>query len=370
MKLSGGGQVEDHNNRRSLSIALRTWQKRELEQYPQLRYLFFELTRQCNLRCRHCGSLCPSAGARDEMETERLLRLVDDAAASFSPKELMFCITGGEPLLRRDWFEICSHISRRGFLWGMTTNGTLIDGECAKRLEAAGMASVGVSLDGLRDTHEALRGVSGCYEKALAGIRALVRNGSFRSVQVITVVSTLNLSQLEEMYRLVRELGVDSWKITAVEPVGEARKNPELLLSRGQFLEMLEFVREKRGGSAPRVTFGCPHFLPEPYDDTVRKEHFLCGAGTLIASIAANGDILACLDIDDRESARQGNIYEDDFLQVWKDGYQEFRRNKGLLDPKCRRCGHLEFCRGGAWHTWDYQTNTQRVCFYNGGTDR
>lgn len=347
------------------SLALRGWQKKLLEASPQLRYLFLELTRQCNLRCRHCGSLCPSHGDLKLVDTERLKALIDEVVRSFSPDRLMFCVTGGEPLLRKDWFELCSYISEKGFLWGMTTNGTLIDDRCAERLEEAGMASVGVSLDGLREAHEALRGVPGCFDRAVAGIKALVKNGSFRAVQVITVVNTLNISQLEEFYRFIQALGVDSWKIAAIEPIGEARKNPELLLNRGQFMQMLEFIREKRELGALEVTFCCSHFLPGPYDAAVRRDHFLCGAGTMIASVASNGDILACLDIDDRERTAQGNIYRDDFVQVWNNGFADFRKNKGVLDSTCRRCEHLDFCRGGSWHTWDVKTNTQSVCFCN-----
>lgn len=358
--------------REKVSLEFRAWQRQRLEQDPHLRYLFLELTRQCNLSCKHCGSLCPSANDAGQLSAEEFKKFIRDISMeisinyyTFPRTQLMFCITGGEPLLREDLFDICSEITRCGFLWGMTTNGTLIDDACARRLAEAGMASVGVSLDGLRETHEALRGVPGCFDKAVAGIKALVKNGSFRSVQVITVVNALNFSQLEKIYRLVKRLGVDSWKLTSIEPIGEAKKHPELLLNREQYLQMLEFIRRKREKSRLKITFGCAHYLPDPYDNTVRSEHFICGAGTLIASVAANGDILACLDIDDREHTVQGNIRQDRFREVWRDGFADFRKNKGLSDPVCEKCKDLEFCRGGSCHTWDFVNNRQTVCHRN-----
>ena len=327
-----------------------------------LRYLFLELTRYCNLQCLHCGSSCPGNRDIDTIETNALIHVIDSIADTYSPAQLMFCITGGEPLLRTDWFEICSHISQRGFSWGMTTNGTLINRDCAYRLKIAGMQTVGVSLDGLKNTHEALRKVPGCFKAAITGIENLVNIRAFRSVQVTTVVSSLNIDQLDAMYALVCSLGVDSWKLTSVEPIGNARKHTTLLLSSDQHKRLFEFISEKRADGQMEVTYGCSHLLPREYDTAVRDYPFLCGAGTMIASIGSNGDILPCLDIDRRELVRQGNIRCDDFIYVWETKFNIFRENKSYHCSTCQGCTDIEVCWGDSWHTWDFDNERPVFC--------
>lgn len=94
--------------------------KQLLMQIHPLKYLFFELTQHCNLRCAHCGSRCPDYAGKSELSAENYKSVVDRVAQRYPTNQLMFCITGGEPLLNKDWFEICSYITQKGFSWGMT----------------------------------------------------------------------------------------------------------------------------------------------------------------------------------------------------------------------------------------------------------
>lgn len=338
--------------------------KNYIKKHPILRYLFLELTKQCNLRCLHCGSRCPSFTGETLVEKEKLFEVIDEVSEHVKPSQMMFCITGGEPLLRRDWYEICSYITEKGYAWGMTSNGTLIDRECAERLRKSGMNTISISLDGMKESHERLRNVPGCFEKAVQGLRCLIACGGFECVQVTTVVNRYNISELEEMYNFLRELGVDSWKVTAVEPIGNARENSELLLKPQEYRRMFDFILEKRQQRELDVTFGCSHFLPEKYDATVRRGHFLCGAGTAIASISSEGDILACLDIEDRARTRQGNVRDDSFWEVWKNGFGMFRENHWQCSDFCKDCRDAAFCQGESWHTWNFETNEPDVCMH------
>ena len=333
--------------------------------HPRLRYLFLELTAQCNLKCLHCGSRCPTLQNAQQVDTPHLLHVIDEAAEHVLPDELMFCITGGEPLLRKDWDVIGKYISSRGFSWGMTTNGTLIDEDTVHRLAEAGMKTVSVSLDGLKDNHEWLRGVNGCWEKAVRALKLLVVSRHFLCVQATTVVNTRNIADLEIMYSLLIDIGVHSWKIVATEPIGNAVGQGELFLSPAQYRKMLDFILKKRALNQMEVTFGCSHFLPEEYENTVRKSRFHCGAGIFIASISARGEILACLDIDDREAACQGSIYTDSFWDVWQNRFRLFRTARTLSNPECAACPHQAFCRGDSWHTWDFNKSAPRICLIN-----
>lgn len=337
--------------------------KQLLFQIHPLKYLFFELTLHCNLRCAHCGSRCPEYKGGIELSSADYRHVVDRVAQSFPTNQLMFCITGGEPLLNKDWYEICSYIAQRDFSWGMTSNGTLIDEACVQRLAQAGMKTIAISLDGLKESHERLRGVPGCYEKAVNAVRLLKESALFRAVQVVTVVSKLNIEQLPMLYDLVSGLNVDSWKLTPVEPMGSAKLKQDLFLDEKDHYRLLVFIREKRHTAPFEVTYGCSHLLPEAYDTSVRKQPFLCGAGTMIASIASNGDILPCLDIDCRELVKQGNILQDDFIDVWESRFEIFRRNKANTSPMCKDCGLKSICQGDSWHSWDFEENKPRVCF-------
>lgn len=131
--------------------ALAAYQK-QLYKRPKLTFLFFELTDKCNLNCVHCGSRC--SGANSELlpyeMTEKVMRQV---ALAYDPRQIMICLTGGEPLLHRDILKIVSLASSLGFAVGMTTNGTLIDQATACGLAHAGMDTITVSLDGIGEDH-------------------------------------------------------------------------------------------------------------------------------------------------------------------------------------------------------------------------
>ena len=337
--------------------------KQLLFQIHPLKYLFFELTQRCNLRCAHCGSRCPEYEGGMELSAADYKHVVDRVAQSFSTNQLMFCITGGEPLLNKDWYEICSYIAQKGFSWGMTSNGTLIDEACVQRLVQAGMKTIAISLDGLKESHERLRGVPGCFDKAVNAVRLLRESGFFRAVQVVTVVSKLNIDELTKLYDLVSDLNVDSWKLTPVEPMGNAKLQQKLFLDEEEHYRLMDFIKKKRDTARFEVTYGCNHLLPEDYDTRVRKQPFLCGAGTMIASIASDGDILPCLDIDCRELVRQGNVLQDDFIDVWENRFEIFRRNKANTSPTCKDCGLKSICQGDSWHSWDFEKNRPRICF-------
>ena len=154
--------------------------------HPELRNLFFELTTACNEHCFHCGSNC-AVPQPDELTTEEFKGILDQIKEDFGTKRTFLSITGGEPLLRRDFFDIMSHAKALGFRWGMTSNATLITKEVAHKLAEAGMKTISVSIDGLPETHDALRGFKRGYELAMRGIQNLIDEGVFASVQITKI---------------------------------------------------------------------------------------------------------------------------------------------------------------------------------------
>lgn len=328
---------------------------------PQLRYLFLELTLRCNERCLHCGSSCGNA-AGPEMTFSDYERVLNEVRADFDIKKLQLCVTGGEPLLRKDFFEIMGMAHDLGFHWGMTSNAVLIDKDTAGKLSECGMNTISVSIDGLEESHDAFRRTPGGYRKAMRGIENLLEQGGFDAVQITTVVNHGNIHELPKLYEIMLGLDIDSWRVIGVEPIGRALLHPELLLTKDDYRYLFDFIREKRREDMP-VTYGCSHYLGTALEREVRDYYFICCAGIYTASIMSDGSIGACLDIEKRPETIQGNIYRDRFSDVWRDRFEIFRRDFSELNKTCSACSEKEFCAGGARHSWDYDNNCQRMCF-------
>jgi radical SAM additional 4Fe4S-binding domain len=332
-----------------------------LRVHPRLTYLFAELTDRCNLACLHCGSSC-GGGKGTYLDTRLMLRTLEEAAQDFEPQSVMICLTGGEPLLHPDFFGIADKIHALGFPWGITTNGTLIDAACAENLAALGLGSVTLSLDGLEQTHDALRRVSGCFRKVLNAVECLHAAGI--KVQITSVIHSGNYHELEPLYDLMCRRKVESWRVINIEPIGRALEHPELLLPEEEMRGLLDFIREKRyaAGTPMEVCFGCSHYLSFEYEHELRDNYFICGSGIYVGSILCNGDIYSCLDIERRPELVQGNIARDRFSDVWRDGFRAFRRDRTQLCEKCRQCAEREFCAGDSTHTWDFDKNEPMFC--------
>ena len=327
---------------------------------PELRHLFLELTLQCNERCLHCGSRC-DAGKSPEVPSELLLDILADVKRRLDTRRTMLCITGGEPLLRRDFFELMESAAALGYPWGMTTNGTLITPEVAHDLARCGMRTVSVSIDGLRESHDAFRCRPGSFDAAIEGTWNLLREGAFSNVQVTTVVNKWNIGELDAMFAEFDKLPIDSWRLATIEPMGRALDHPDLMLDADDVHRLFEFIRAKRAQGWP-LTYGCCHFLGVDWESEVRDFYFLCSSGIYIASIMTNGDIASCLDIERRPETIQGNVYRDDFVDVWNNRFAFMRRELADVDPRCADCSDRDFCAGGSWHSFDFDASRQRVC--------
>lgn len=345
--------------------------RNSLYRQPQLRQLFFELTLKCNEACFHCGSSC-GAARPDGLPARVYAGILDEVKQNFDISRLMLCITGGEPLLRPDFFDILGYAHRLGYTWGMTSNATLVTPAMAEKLYKTGMATISVSIDGLEKTHDRLRGLPGGYRLAMDGIENMLaerekhkaeegKKKPFRAIQVTTVINHENIRELDELYRIFEKMDIDSWRVVGLEPIGRALLRPKLMLTPNDQRRLISFIYEKRCQQMP-VTYGCSHFVGLDYEREVRDWYFLCNAGVYTAGIMANGDVGACLDIERNTHTVQGNIYETPFTQIWNERFEIFRQPLSGMCESCRGCGYDRYCAGGAHHSYDYKNNKQRVC--------
>ncbi len=333
----------------------------ELRKHPELRSLFIELTGYCNERCRHCGSNCGDFKVENQLTQEEIVGFLKQIKADFPIDKLRLCITGGEPLLREDFFEIMQVAKDMGFQWGMTSNGTLITKEVAKKLLETGMKTVSISVDGLEKSHDWFRQKQGSYRETMAGIKHMVELGGFKNVQITTVIHKKNIRELKAMYRTFSKLGIDSWRVVNIEPIGRALTMPEILLEAKDYKRLFSFIRKYRNSSEMDVSYGCSHYLGVELEREIRPWYFLCNAGVYVASVMHNGDIGACLDIERRQEVIFGNIRKDRFKDVWEQGFEPFRTNWRKCE-QCEACEDYEFCAADSFHTWNFEESKPYIC--------
>ena len=163
---------------------------------PTLRMIAWEVTRSCNLNCVHCRAAAERGPYPGELSREEALALIDEIAAFSRP---VVILTGGEPLLREDIYELASYGTQKGLRMVMAPNGTLLDAEKAARLKASGIQRVSISLDGATaESHDRFRQVEGAFSGALRGIEFLKQAGL--EFQINTTVSRKNSQELPKLW--------------------------------------------------------------------------------------------------------------------------------------------------------------------------
>ena len=339
---------------------LPTFRRLESRQH-RLSYLFLELTQACNLACRHCGSDCTHDTSVPPLPREAILATLQGIAAAQDPHKVMVVFSGGEPLCYPGVFELGAEVHRLGFPWGMVTNGLAWGPREFQAAKAARMDSVTISLDGFEEDHDWLRGRTGSFRKALNTLRTLLADPFYQAMDVVTCVSPRNLPRLEEFRAFLAETGLKNWRIFTICPIGRAASDPELLLSPGEFRELMVKIEDFRAMDGLEVVYSEAGYLGR-HECRVRDQPFFCRAGINISGIMVNGDILACPNIDRRFS--QGNIHRDVFMDVWNHGYQAFRDRNWMRRGACGTCGEWRQCQGNAFHLWEPGGEAPKLCHW------
>ena len=341
------------------------YRKLETSVHP-LRYLFLEVTQRCNLDCRHCGSDCGRQPNLDELPSDEWLSFLEYLPKHFDARKLMLVVTGGEPLCHPEFNRLVDGIGANRLAWGMVTNGWALNRDVVARCRRRGLVSLTISLDGLRESHDWLRGRLGSYQRAVEAIRVAVDAG-LTAFDVVTCVSPRNLDELPEVAVLLQSLGVRRWRLFSIFPKGRARADSELLLDDGQLGRMLAWIADarKRNTKVWQVEFSCEGYLPGSLDREVRSEPYFCRAGICIGSVLCDGAMAACPNIS--RDLVQGNIRSDDFKTIWEGGYQRFRQRDWMKTGECETCTHWARCQGNSMHLWDDEAVKTVRCFLPAG---
>lgn len=314
----------------------------------------WEITLACDLACAHCGSRA-GRRRRDELDTEEALDLVGQIA-ELGARDVG--LIGGEAYLRKDWLRIVAAIRAAGMRCDLQTGGRNLSEERVAAAAEAGLCGVGISIDGIGATHDALRGVPGSYELALAALRRVRAHGL--SAAVNSQINAKTLPQLRALMDVVIDAGATNWQLAITTAMGNAADHPEILLQPWQMLEVMPLLAELAVEGRARGLFLQPasnigYF--GPYESTIRNvlepEIYFhgCNAGDTVMGIEADGTIKSCPGLG--KAYAGGNVRETRLREIWEQSEALAHNRRRTVDDLwgfCRSCYYAETCMAGC--TW------------------
>ena len=310
-----------------------------------------ETTLRCDQACLFCGSRAGKPRAAAELSTDEIERLFQQAAA-MGVKEVE--LAGGETYLRKDWVRIIEMASEYGMTSALVTAGRAIDESKALRAAKAGLDRAAVSIDGLKATHEGLRGTPNGYDLALGAMAAFRAAGVH--VGCNTQVNAKNWRELPELAEVLLRQGLYAWQIELMIPMGRAAEATDLRLEPYQLLEVIPTIaaviercaRDKlMVYASDNVGYFGPHESVLRRYSTKRGHTYGCGAGMLGFAVDAGGNVNGRLALDAAEQIA-GNIREQPLASIWEES-DVLRRNEHADDAWgfCSTCYYASMCRGG-----------------------
>lgn len=317
-------------------------------------YVVWELTLRCDLACRHCGS---RAGLPREAELSLSEALdVVRQLAELGTREVAFI--GGEAYLNPDWLKIVRAVREAGIRATMTTGARALDAGLARQAAEAGLSAVSVSVDGLEETHDRLRGVRGSYRAALAALGHIGDAGMrpFANTQW----NRLNLPEVEPLGDVLLQAGIKAWQIQVTGPMGRAADRDDWLLQPSDMLvlfERLGRVAEKAIAAGVTVNAGNNLGYFGPYEHLIRLEYWKgCAAGRHVMGIESNGDVKGCPSLPSAPYVG-GNLRHKSVREIWEGSAElAFARDRGVeeLWGYCAGCYYADTCKGGC--SWTSHT--------------
>jgi AdoMet-dependent heme synthase len=300
----------------------------------------WNVTRECNLKCSHCYINAADGKLQNELTTQEGKNLIDQICEVSHP---LLILSGGEPLMRSDIFELIEYGVSKGLKMGLGSNGKLIDNKVAGKLKDSGIATVSISIDSnIPKQHDDFRGVEGAWEKAVDACRALRKNNVL--VQVNTTLTHENYDQIDEIMALAEEIGVENFHLFFLVPTGRATKLTDL--SPSKYEDMITKTFAKVPKHTLNVRPSCaPQFMRIAKGMGLDMRQWIrgCIAGMYYCRIYPNGDVTPCPYLP----IKLGNVREQSFKDIWfNSSVLKSFRNPDLLKGKCGICEYRQLCGG------------------------
>lgn len=341
------------------------------------KWIAWEITRRCNLRCIHCRSSSEiEVKGHPDFPTAEAYRIIDDISSYAKP---VLVLSGGEPLLRSDVFDIARYGTEKGLRMCLATNGTLVDDSVCNRIKESGIRMVSLSLDGSTEAvHDDFRKQKGAFSGVINAARLFREHGI--EFLINSSFTKRNQEEIPKVYRLAKELGATAWYMFMLVPTGRGEEIMDELISKEDYDKILEWHYEmERDEKDILVRPTCaPHYYRvvlqkkrERGDKFERRTLKFstggakgCIAGQLIALIDVDENVLPCSYFP----RPAGNLKDQSFKEIWEGSelfkeLRDFKRYKG-------RCGSCEFigvcggCRARAYAVYGDYMEEEPFCNY------
>ena len=340
-----------------IKLAPNSEEKPTEEKYLPL-VISWNMTLRCNLKCAHCyiNAEGTKATTEKELSTDAAKMLIHQITEVSKP---LLILSGGEPLLRDDIYEIIKYGADRGLRMGMGSNGMLIDDEVATKLKEAGMWTVAISLDSsIPERHDEFRGVEGCWEHAVNAIKALKKAGI--EVQVNCTVTQQNYDEVDNIMALAESLGVENFHLFFLVPTGRGTDIEDITPQ--MYEEMITKTLAKTTKYKLNVKPSCaPQFMRVAQDQGVDMSRWVrgCMAGLYYCRIYPSGEVTPCPYMP----VNLGNIREKSFKEIWTNS-EVFKslRDFDQLEGKCGACEHNDVCGGCRARAYGVTTDQMDFC--------
>jgi radical SAM protein with 4Fe4S-binding SPASM domain len=334
---------------------------------PKPVYVVWEITLRCDHACAHCGSRAGPSARDDELSTQEMLE-VADALVRMGSREVT--LIGGEAYLRGDCCQLIEHMAKQGIRVTMQTGGRGLTETRVRKLKEAGLAAIGVSVDGPAHVHDVLRNSPGSFEAAMRALK------NAKDIGLITTsnsqVNRLNKDHLRETAKALRDAGVLVWRAQMTAPMGAAADRPEWILQPYMILEVIDTLaaiqkealqEAKERGINPnrafRVALGNNMGYFGPHEQLLRsrpgQERYWqgCQAGRFVMGIESDGKIKGCPSLPTHPYIG-GNVRELSLEQIWNETPElKFVRERGTSElwGYCKDCYYADICRAGCSFT-------------------
>ncbi len=311
----------------------------------ELKFIAWEITKNCNLFCAHCRASATSDSYKNELSTEECLSLIDDILKVGKPTLIL---TGGEPLMRQDVFQIAKYATSKGLKVVLGSNGTLITEEVATKLSRVPISRIGISLDFPNFTlQDNFRGKTGAFKAAISGIKVAHQVGI--EVQINSTITKLNAPFLTDLLKLALDLGVVAFHPFLLVPVGRGQGLKSAELSAEESEQILNWIYNKQKEIGDKIFFKptcAPHYSRIVRQRAITSSDLIpggCLAGKSFCFISSEGRVQGCGYLE----VEAGNIRRQDFSQIWTNSllFQELR-NPFNLRGKCGVCQFKKVCGG------------------------
>ncbi len=338
----------------------------------------WNFTHCCNLRCQHCYENSDGTFLPDELTTEEAKKAIDDFARA---GVAAIAFSGGEPLMRKDFFEVASYAKKKDFYVTVATNGTLVTPEIAKRMKDAGVGYVEISLDGFEKEHDKLRRVPGAWKKACEGIKNCVAVGM--DTCAATTVTKYNLKIIPKLVDFIeKKLGANRMIAFNFVPTRRGKEMAKQDLTPQEREDLLKFLYSKLMDKECKLQTLCTapqyarisaeyasgpavatHFTNQAAIEALQGKtktlgEFIggCGAARLYGAMEPNGDIFPCVFIP----IKLGNIREKSIKEIWnKSDVLKKIRKREEFKGHCGVCDYRHVCGGCRARAYGYFGDVQ-----------